>query len=524
MMTYQDASEIARLFRKRMKTKLLNSMSLWKCSMLNTLLCLLLLVALLHAAIISVQLTYTTSEHNSPPTKLLKIDSTPDPDLDAYWAESYSDFNEVVEPPHAAFLIDLANELHWIQNSNDNNASSSFPPRPHSKGIIIPAGGKKYLSLAAITIHIIRHHLHSPLPITITYWGNEPSDVPDPHIKQFILDTFDVVEFLDLSSTMVTYPSSRHRPLFNGGGFNGFKTKVFSLWASPYKQALLLDADSIPLLNPQELFSLPEYTTTGSLLFPDYTCTEVPLFPSLALAVDGFTNPWRQKCNYKVRQAESGQLLIDLRRHSDVIDLALFINIHDEYSYVYAYGDKDIYRAAFILAGKAHLYTQVALPPSVPVEMVSSTKLRSKGFVQHHPRGHPAFLHMIGDSKFNPLSSSPSSSRLHIDALIRHPACSFNQNRWKAVASIEGSTLPIQDVAFIDIKEECGGNIPIDMCILSSSTGYDGIWNGEGEKPPAYILTDESSLKKVEMAVNQAIELLQSSLVSILQTEQKTPL
>lgn len=317
---------------------------------------------------------------------------------------------------------------------------------------------------------------------------------------------------------MVTYPS-RHRPLFNTatGGFNGFKTKVFSLWSSPYKQVLLLDADSIPLLPPQELFSLPEYTTTGSLLFPDYTCTEVPLFPSLALAVDGFTNPWRQKCNYKVRQAESGQLLMDLRRHNDVIDLAFFINTRDEYSYVYAYGDKDIYRAAFILAGKAHLYTQVALPPSIPVEMVGSTKLRSKGFVQHHPRGHPAFLHMIGDSKFNPLPSS-SSSRLHIDALIRHPACSFNQNRWKAVASIEGSTLSIEDVAFIDIKEECQGNIPID------SGGYDGIWSGEGEKPPAYILTDESSLKKVEVAVNQAIDLLQSSLVSILQTKQRIPL
>jgi hypothetical protein len=217
-------------------------------------------------------------------------------------------------------------------------------------------------------------------------------------------------------------------------------------------------------------------------------------------------------------------LLIDLRRHSDVVDLALFINVHHEYSYVYAYGDKDIYRAAFILAGKAHLYTQVALPPSIPVKMVSRTKLRSKGFVQHHPRGHPAFLHMIGDSKFNPLSSSPSSSRLHIDALICHHACSFNQNRSKAVASIEGSTLPTEDVAFIDIKEECQGNIPIDMCILSDSTEYDGIWSGEGEKPPAYILADEFSLTKVEVAVNQAIELLQSSSVSSLQTEQKTPL
>lgn len=42
--------------------------------------------------------------------------------------------------------------------------------------------------------------------------------------------------------------------------------------------------------------------------------------------------------------------------HPDVLDWLLFLNTHDEFTYHYAYGDKDTFRAAFALAGKAEGY------------------------------------------------------------------------------------------------------------------------------------------------------------------------
>lgn len=45
--------------------------------------------------------------------------------------------------------------------------------------------------------------------------------------------------------------------------------KVFSLIQTQFKEALLLDADSMPLQHPDFFFQHPEYLAHGSLFFPD---------------------------------------------------------------------------------------------------------------------------------------------------------------------------------------------------------------------------------------------------------------
>ena len=42
-----------------------------------------------------------------------------------------------------------------------------------------------------------------------------------------------------------------------------------------------------------------------------------------------------------------------------MLEWLLFLNSHDEFTYQYAYGDKDTFRAAFQLAGKEAQYYQV---------------------------------------------------------------------------------------------------------------------------------------------------------------------
>lgn len=46
--------------------------------------------------------------------------------------------------------------------------------------------------------------------------------------------------------------------------------------------------------------------------------------------------------------------------HKDVLEWVLFLNTHDEFTYYYAYGDKDTFQAAFLLAGKSDTYYQAS--------------------------------------------------------------------------------------------------------------------------------------------------------------------
>lgn len=50
--------------------------------------------------------------------------------------------------------------------------------------------------------------------------------------------------------------------------------RTLRIWAlyrgTSFDEVLLLDADSVPLVQPEELFETPAYVATGSLFTPDY--------------------------------------------------------------------------------------------------------------------------------------------------------------------------------------------------------------------------------------------------------------
>lgn len=59
------------------------------------------------------------------------------------------------------------------------------------------------------------------------------------------------------------------------------------------------------------------------------------------------------------RATESGQVLLDLVRHGDVAEWALWINSFGDTVYRAVWGDKDTYALACAVAGKAHKFNQV---------------------------------------------------------------------------------------------------------------------------------------------------------------------
>lgn len=430
-----------------------------------------------------------------------------DPLLEAYWQQQYDEAGEQIDPPPDYFMEDMMLLKDYIYEERSNVFSRRYSPSAkRSRGILIPAGGRKYLANAFVSIKILRYKLKCTLPIVVAFWGDEiKKDIPDPTIRAIIEGQITDVEFLDLTND-VQYPQHQ-RPLFQQkDAFNGWKVKAYALYSAPFDEVLLLDGDNTPLMDPSPLFDLPEYRLSGSLFWPDYGCGEVPLFQSLALVGEG-SSPWRRTA--KVRQAESGQLLLNLKRHADVAEFTLFLNTYDEYTYVYAYGDKDLYKAAFQLAGKEASYTQVQLAPSVPLTRTIKGYNKSKGFIQHHPHGAAMFFHKTGDSKYNPDKPSPEIEKLH--SLILQPSCSWAMARWPAMAATAGHYF--DDISRVYSSEQCVYDLRyLDDILRDCMIDYDFVWSGVDVEPPVLQLRSDSYIIEMQREADLIFDELVSEL------------
>lgn len=350
------------------------------------------------------------------------------------------DWHNLSNGVYRAFLLDqtvmkrsiLLREEEWEKGEDDK--------RWHGKdrGILIPAGGKQQMANAFVNLYVLRHHLGCKLPVTIAFWGESSREVPSTKLMQYFKAKIPNVEFLDLAES--EYPV-HHRllsppdPLMS---FNGFKVKVFALYAAPYREVLLMDSDSMALVDPTPLFDHKEFKKHGNMFWPDRWCRPVKLFSLLGMyAGEEEQGP----------QTDSGQFLFDRQKHSKVLDWLLFLNTHDEFTYRYAHGDKDTYKAAFYLASKMAFFYQVPQPLSVGLEPAFgfktgfpfSERVIPRGFIQHHPDdGSAAFVHRTSKAKYSTKNSGRNSQR-HFSRILLQPSCSWNQRFWHFFTPMIGS-------------------------------------------------------------------------------------
>eukprot|EP00889_Picochlorum_renovo_P008065 jgi/Picre1/35095/NNA_002558.t1 len=209
----------------------------------------------------------------------------------------------------------------------------------------------------------------------------------------------------------------------DGSSFwNGFKIKVFALYASPYDQVVLMDSDAMAAQDPEGLFRHPDFVKKGNMFWPDRWCTRVKLFSMLGM---GQQQQQQQQQQY---QTDSGQFLFDKTRHPDVLEWLLFLNTHDEFTYRYAHGDKDTYRAAFYMAGKEDQYVLVHQPLSVGLSYRGFFRSSMpQGFIQHHPDdGSIAFIHRTSQAKYS-LGDEHGRTFTH---MLLQPSCEWNRRYW----------------------------------------------------------------------------------------------
>lgn len=195
-----------------------------------------------------------------------------------------------------------------------------------------------------------------------------------------------------------------------------------------------MDADAIPLQDPEILFDTTSYKNNGNLFWGDFWNEAVPFWSFFDLP----NSPWpgapmitEEHIDLKLapppkhdwpRQAETGMVLIDKVKYWQVLEWLLFLNSRSHFVYKLTMGDKDTFRIAFELAGLGSMYSQSSFGPSLPLTDLGpltypntekpNVRYRCLGMLQLHPDdGSPLFHHRTADAKLTPRRKQPEYTR-----------------------------------------------------------------------------------------------------------------
>ena len=231
-----------------------------------------------------------------------------------------------------------------------------YPGGYSGKGIVICAGGPELFANAWVCVNMLRH-LGCQLPIQIWHLG--PQEV-DERMKTLVNGLgVDCVDALEMR---------RHHPTRRLGGW---ELKPYSIIHSPFKEVLFLDADNVPVLNPEFLFESPQFQETGAIFWPDFG----HLKPDASI--------WKL-CGIAYRDEpewETGQIVIDKERRWRTLSLAMWYNEHSDFFYHHILGDKETFHMAF-----RKLESPVAMPER-PVSALRGV------LCQHDFNGRRIFQH-----------------------------------------------------------------------------------------------------------------------------------
>ncbi|KAF4028816.1 putative Mannosyltransferase [Phytophthora infestans] len=157
-----------------------------------------------------------------------------------------------------------------------------------------------------------------------------------------------------------------------------------------FERVLFLDADNVPVRDPTYLFDSPEFEDTGAIFWPDFWHPGHTIFN-----IHGQSLLWEKLGTAFVNsfEQESGQLLIDRRRHTAPLELVKFYTVKSPNPFTrlkLAYGDKDLFRFAWMKLNMP--FTMIQSPPAVAGKVINGS-FCGMTMVQHDMKGEVLFLH-----------------------------------------------------------------------------------------------------------------------------------
>uniref|UniRef100_A0AAV1TY88 Nucleotide-diphospho-sugar transferase n=1 Tax=Peronospora matthiolae TaxID=2874970 RepID=A0AAV1TY88_9STRA len=235
----------------------------------------------------------------------------------------------------------------------------------------------KLLAGAYASIRTLREVLRCQLPIEIWFRPVEMQNVPAglKLLKEAAkVDAMDGVTFRAIDDLRAVR----------------FAAKVHAIYNSAFDQVLFLDADNVPVRDPAFLFESEEFVGTGAVFWPDYWHPHHTIFH---LVEDSLLWQMLDMQYVDMFEQESGQLLIDRRRHAAAMELVHFYASHtpDLFKHLdLLWGDKDLFRFAWIELNAPFFMVQTL--PAVAGKLVNES-FCGMTMVQHDFNGNVLFIH-----------------------------------------------------------------------------------------------------------------------------------
>lgn len=272
------------------------------------------------------------------------------------------------------------------------------------QGIVIVGGNYDSWNRIKVTLRQLVQ-LESVLPVEIHYWADEVTPTREKELTDIYAHTY----FNDLSLDH-NIVKIRHAAF----QLPNYQFKTAALINSRFEEAILLDADNIPVMKPELLFLSETYKEFGSVFWPDIARTRPPN-PAWAI-----TNT---PCRMDEYEQESGQLIVNKKRFFYHLQLSLwFISDQGHYYAQFILGDKDCFRFAWHA-----LKTRYGRPSRWVTSVGTNNGGRYCGhtFGQHYPdpKGQIAFLHggLMKGVDFNVLRWNREQPKGYFNAYKRSP-------------------------------------------------------------------------------------------------------
>ncbi len=197
-----------------------------------------------------------------------------------------------------------------------------YPGGFAGRGIVICGGGARMFTNAWVCIHMLRH-LGCTLPIQLWYRGVEEMD----DAMRGLIST-QGVECVDILDQLRRHPAALDHV---------WAMKPYALLRCHFQEVLLLDADNVPVANPEYLFEEPEFRRTGAVFWPDFG-----RLGRDSSAWKLFDVPYQDEPEF-----ETGQVLVDKEKCWRALHLCLWYNERADLYYRHVHGDKETFHLAF---------------------------------------------------------------------------------------------------------------------------------------------------------------------------------
>lgn len=288
-------------------------------------------------------------------------------------------------------VVDTQGNIEYVSDLNGQNIIDFIFRKSKGRGIVISATTRHARDLIRL-IKLLRA-LNNKLPIQIMYKG----DITRKNIELIeIAATADVESILDpelTSEHQLFMPDLELLKQYKEFGsefpkqqlefvnivgcinrsykysFPGYSNKILAMLFSTFEEIILLDADTVPLVNPEEFFISEEYQKSGTYFFQDRSLRDTndfietnffaTLFPTNEHSIDAFFGIPRtteKTLNNKYMTGwrhyqEAGVVAFNKRQHFMGLLMMCPLSLWTEPCQSSIWGDKELYWIGLSAAG-----------------------------------------------------------------------------------------------------------------------------------------------------------------------------